>query len=162
MSEVDEGDYRRIFARFATGVTVATTTLDGRDYAMTANAVCSVSLDPVLVLLSVEQEARFHDAVLEAGTWGLSILAADQRPVAEWLASHGRPLYGQLDRVPHRRGPLGVPLLEGSLATLELRTAQTHPAGDHTLVVGHVESVHGSEHPGEALLYYRGRFGVLG
>ena len=72
---------------------------------MTANAVTSVSLEPMLVLVCVELEARFHDAILEAGVWGVSILAAPARPAADWLATRGRPLHGQLDRIAHTHGP---------------------------------------------------------
>lgn len=160
--EVDEGFYRRAIGRFATGVTVVTTQLGTHAYAMTASAICSVSLEPILLMVSVEREARFHDAVVEAGVFGVSVLSTDQRRDAEWLATRGRPLHGQIDRIPHVRGETtGVPLLEGSLATFELETSAIHPAGDHSLVVGHVRSVQASERPGEALLYYRGRFGAV-
>lgn len=158
---VDEGLYRRAISRFATGVTVVTTSVGHHDFAMTASAICSVSLEPVLLLVSVEQDARFYDAVVDAGVFGISILGTDQRRDAEWLATRGRPLRGQLDRIPHSRGEeTGVPLLDESLASFELETSAIHPAGDHSLVVGHVRSVVASERPGEALLYYRGRFGA--
>ncbi|MDE9365788.1 flavin reductase family protein [Luteipulveratus sp. YIM 133132] len=160
--QVDEGEYRRAVSRFATGVTVVTTRVGHLDHAMTANAICSVSLDPLLMLVSVEREARFHDAIIDAGVWGVSVLPASARGTAQWLATRGRPLHGQLDRVPHHQGEAtGVPLLSEALAHLELRTVQTHLAGDHTLVVGNVVSVQISEHPGDALIYYRGRFGAL-
>lgn len=159
---VDEDLYRRAMGRFATGVTIVTTRAGTHDYAMTASALCSVSLDPILLLVSVEKEARFHDAVVDAGVFGVSVLSADQRPTAEWLATRGRPLHGQLDRIPHTRGAAtGVALISESLATFELETSAIHPAGDHSLVVGHVRSVEANERPGEALLYYRGRFGAL-
>ncbi|KNX36494.1 flavin reductase family protein [Luteipulveratus halotolerans] len=162
VTDVDEGAYRRAVSRFATGVTVVSTRSGEIDHAMTANAVCSVSLDPLLMLVSVENEARFYDAVMDSGVWGVSILPATARGTAQWLATRGRPLHGQLDRVPHHRGEAtGVPLLSEALAQMELRTVQTHAAGDHTLVVGHVLSVQTSEHPGDALVYYRGRFGAL-
>ena len=162
MSEVDPYDYRRIIGRFATGVTVITTRADGIDHAMTANAVTSVSLDPVLMLISVEREARFHDAVLDSGIWGVSILQAAARPVAAWLSTRGRPLHGQLDRVPHSRGPAtGVALVDQALAHLECRTVDTHPAGDHTLVIGHVISMTSLDQEGDALVYYRGQFAQL-
>ena len=162
MTEVDPYDYRRISGRFATGVTVITTRADGIDHAMTANAVTSVSLDPVLMLISVEREARFHDAVLDSGIWGVSILQAAARPVAAWLSTRGRPLHGQLDRVPHGRGPAtGVALVDQALAHLECRTVDTHPAGDHTLVIGHVISMTSLDQEGDALVYYRGQFAQL-
>jgi flavin reductase (DIM6/NTAB) family NADH-FMN oxidoreductase RutF len=116
----------------------------------------------MLVLVCVELEARFHDAILEAGVWGVSILAAPARPAADWLATRGRPLHGQLDRIAHTHGPqTGVPLLEGAMATIECRTTAVHPAGDHSIVVGEVLGVVTAEPPGDALLYYRGRYETL-
>ncbi len=154
--------FRQAMGRFATGVTVVTTLTGAVDHAMTANGVLSVSLDPMLLLVSVEQEARWHDAVLEAGRWGVSILAADDRATALWLATRGRPLHDQLARVPVTRGPAtGVALLGNALATIECQTVNTVPAGDHTLVVGEVLSVEIADHPGDALLFYRGGFAAL-
>lgn len=158
----DSGLYRRAMGRFATGVTVVTTRQAGHDHAMTASAVTSVSLEPLLMLVCVEQEARFHDAVLEAGVFGVSVLAAPARRDAEWLATRGRPLHGQLERIAHASGPAtGVPLLTDALATFECRTTDAHAAGDHTIVVGRVLAVTVADHSGEALLYYRGRYGTL-
>lgn len=153
--------FRLAMGRFATGVTVLTTVTGGHDHAMTANAVASVSMEPMLVLACVEVDARFHDAVSEAGLWGISVLDAEQRPTADWLATQGRPLHGQLDRVPHHRGTTGVALLDGALATIECRTTDMHPAGDHSIVVGEVVSLGVAEHPGAALTYYRSRYGSL-
>ena len=85
--------------RFATGVTVLTTRVRDLDHAMTASALTSVSLEPMLLLVCVEREGRFHDAVVEAGVWGVSVLSAHDRPGADWLATRGRPLHAQLDRI---------------------------------------------------------------
>lgn len=159
---VNSDAFRLAMGRFATGVTVVTCVAEGHDHAMTANALTSVSLEPLLLLVCVEREARFHDAVTAAGVWGVSILAAPSRPAADWLATRGRPLHGQLDRVPTHRGPAtGVPLLDGALATIECRTRDIVGAGDHSVVIGDVLSVDIADHPGEALLYYRGQFGTL-
>ena len=100
-----------------------------------------VSLDPLLVLVCAETETRWHDAVIEAGVFGVSVLAADQRPLSEWFATRGRPLHGQLDRAPHHRGEkTGVALLDGALTHLECRTTAIHPAGDHAIVVAEASS----------------------
>jgi flavin reductase (DIM6/NTAB) family NADH-FMN oxidoreductase RutF len=157
----DADRFRLAMGRFATGVTVLSTLWQGHDHAMTANAVASVSMEPMLVLACVVVDARFHDAIAEAGVWGLSILEAHQRPTADWLATQGRPLHGQLDRVPHHRGTTGVALVDGALATIECRTTDLHLAGDHSIVVGEVVSLELSEHPGDALVYYRSRYGAL-
>jgi flavin reductase (DIM6/NTAB) family NADH-FMN oxidoreductase RutF len=154
--------YRQAIGRFATGVTVLTTFSAGHDHAMTANALTSVSLDPLLVLVCVEQDARFHDAVLDSGVWGVSVLGASDRPVADWLSTPGRPLHGQLDRIDVHRGPTtGVALLNRALATVECRTTAVHPGGDHSIVVGQVQSVSIDDDPDVALMYYRGRYGTL-
>lgn len=155
-------EYRLAMGRLVTGVTVVTTRLGGLDHAMTANAVSSVSLEPLLVLVCVEREARFHDAIIEAGVWGLSILPGAARATADWLATRGRPLHGQLDRAAHHAGArTGVPLLDDALATLECVTTETMVAGDHTIVVGEVQALEIADHPGDALVYYRGRYDTL-
>jgi flavin reductase (DIM6/NTAB) family NADH-FMN oxidoreductase RutF len=160
--QVDLGAFRRAAGRFATGICVVSTRVDGHDHAMTVNAFASVSLDPLLVLVCVETEARFHDAILEAGTWGVSILDSSARSVAAWLATRGRPLQGQLDRIPFTPGPLtGAPLLEASLATMECRTEAVYPGGDHSVVLGRVLAVDARDRDSGALIYYRGGYGTL-
>ena len=154
--------YRVAVGRLVTGVTVVTSRLGDLDHAMTANAVASVSLEPLLLLVCVEREARFHDAITASGVWGVSILPAAGRATADWLATRGRPLHGQLDRIPFHRGAVtGVALLDGAIATLECETTDAHAAGDHTIVVGRVRSVEILDEAGDALVYYRGRYETL-
>jgi flavin reductase (DIM6/NTAB) family NADH-FMN oxidoreductase RutF len=153
--------FRRAVGRFATGVTVVTAVEGGLDHAMTANAFTSVSLDPLLVLVCVENDARFHDAITAAGAWGVSILDASARPVADWLATRGRPLHGQLDRIPFRRGVTGAAILDQSSAWLECRTQAVHPGGDHDIVVGEVIALGLGDESGGALLYHRSGYRFL-
>jgi flavin reductase (DIM6/NTAB) family NADH-FMN oxidoreductase RutF len=159
---VDPDAFRRIVGHFATGVSVVTTEVDGLDHAMTASAFTSVSLEPLLVLVCVDKEARFRDAVLEAGVWGVSILSGSGRRAAEWFATKGRPLVGQLDRYPHHRGPLTeVALLDDSIAWLEVRSTAVYDGGDHDIVVGEVLDVRLGDRDAAPLVYYRGRYGQL-
>jgi flavin reductase (DIM6/NTAB) family NADH-FMN oxidoreductase RutF len=72
---LDAAVFRQAMGRIAHGVSVLTTVSAGHDHAMTADTVTSVSLDPLLVLCCVETEARFHDAVVDGGVWGVSVLA---------------------------------------------------------------------------------------
>ena len=158
----DPGVFRRAMGRFATGVTVVTTTHRGVDHAMTVNAFASVSLEPPLVLVCIEAEARFHKAVTSSGVWSVSVLDESARGVSGWLSTRGRPLHGQLDRVPHRRGPFtGTPLLDQSLATIECRTSALHDGGDHTIVVGEVVSAELAGGGAAPLLWYRGGYSHL-
>lgn len=159
---LDEDAFRRAFGRFATGVTVVTCIHGGLDRAMTANAVASVSLDPPLILVCVDVESRFHEAITGTARWGLSVLTASGRPAARWLATKGRPLQGQLDIVAHHRGPrTGVALLDDALATFECATVAIHPAGDHSIIVGQVLGMALGDGDMPALTFYRGAFGSL-
>ena len=160
---VDPSAFRAVMARFVTGVTVLTARHGGLDHAMTANSFASVSLEPSLVLVCVEQEARFSEAILAAGEWGVSVLDASARSASTWLSERGRPLHGQLDRIAFQRGSAtGVALLEASLATLECRTTAVHVAGDHDIVVGEVLSLATPQPDGQPLVWYRGRYRSLG
>jgi flavin reductase (DIM6/NTAB) family NADH-FMN oxidoreductase RutF len=160
--QVDPAVFRRAVGRFATGVCVVSTVTGGHDHAMTANAFTSVSLDPLLVLVCVEEDARFHDAVVESGVWGVSVLDETARGTAEWLATPGRPLIGQLAPVPHHRGPVtGVALVDSALSTLECRTIAIHPGGDHVIVVGEVVGVGLAPDGRGPLIYHRSSYRAL-
>ena len=158
---VDTGTYRHVMGRLAQGVAVLTPTASGQDHALTANSLTSVSLDPVLLLVCVETDARFHDAARESGVFGVSILAADQRALATWFATPGRPLPGQMDRAPHHRTESGLALLDGSLATLECDVRDIHPAGDHSIFVGAVRAALLAADPKAALVHFRGQYSAL-
>jgi len=158
VSGVEAGAYRRAAGQFPGGIVVVTTR---GGHAMTVSAFASVSLDPPLVLFCAEKIARFHDAVLKAGSWGVSILAEDAEKTARWLATRGRPLDGQLDEVAHHRGPVtGAPLLDDALATLECQTTAVYDGGDHSIVVGLVAAVGGPADPPDRgpLVHYAGAY----
>jgi flavin reductase len=159
--EVDRDAFRRAVGHFASGVTVVTTRLGTFDHAMTASAFTSVSVEPVLVLVCVDKEARFRDAVVESGTWAVSILSEAQRRAADWFATKGRPLVGQLDRYPHHRGLTGAALLDGSLAWLECRTRAVYDGGDHDIVLGVVVAAVEGDRDAPPLVYHRSRYGKI-
>ena len=114
--------------RFASGVAVVTARWRGHDVALTVDTLTSVSLDPVLLLVSLHAEARVLEGLQDGGPLGVSILTARQRGLAEWLGETGRPLHGQLARVPHERGPVtGVALLAGALTDLATNLPEEGP-----------------------------------
>ena len=159
MSGVDPAAFRLAAGRFPAGIVVVSATLDGVSHIMTVSAFTSVSLDPLQVLFCAEKIARFHDAVLAAGSWAVSVLDEDSEKISRWLSTRGRPLAGQLDEVPHHPGPLtGAPILDRALSALECRTTAVHDGGDHSIVVGEVIGVTGPRSPGRPLLYYAGRY----
>lgn len=151
---IDPRAFRRTLGRFATGVTVITAVQGETVHGMTANAFMSVSLDPPLVAVAVDQRARMHRLLEETGRYGVSILAEDQ----ELLARHfgGRP---QVSVVPRFEWQHGLPLIAGAVAHLVCRVVQAVPAGDHTLFIGQV--VYLDFRDGAPLLFYGGNYRCL-
>jgi flavin reductase len=155
---------RHVMGHFASGVAIATALHRGIKHAMTATAVCSVSLEPPLVLVCVSKSSRFHAAITKATYWCLSLLTVDQEGLARLFSNRGRDLLRQFDRVPHTPSPLsGTPLIDGALAWLECTTYGMHDGGDHTIVVGQLARASGlpSDDDPDApppLTYYRGAY----
>lgn len=155
-------DFRKVLARYATGVVVVTLRADGDDHAMTANSFTSVSMDPPLVLVCVERDSRFFEALdASDGQWAVSILNADQEGTARWFATKGRPLAGQFERVAHHRAPNGLPLIDGALAHILCHTEARHEAGDHDILVGQVSDMAIAEAHQQPLLYFAHGFRAL-
>nr|WP_234434092.1 flavin reductase family protein [Streptomyces sp. NRRL F-5126] len=165
---VSNDEFRGVMSRLAAGVVLVTAreaplTEDGpqgEDAGMTATAFLSVSLDPPLVLVSVRTGSRMDDLLDEQPLWGASLLTESQRHIAGRFAMKGR-LSDRLlfEDVPYRRGELtDAPLVRGALATMECRTEQRVPAGDHTLVIGRVLAVELPPAEGGPLAYFKGRY----
>ena len=147
-------------SRFATGVCVVGTERDGIRYGMTVNSLASLSLQPLLLMFGCERDASLHEPLLASGAWAVSVLSAEQRPIAEWFAKRGQRGIDQFESFPVRPGPAtGAPLLDGALATFECRTWRTYDGGDHTIVVGEVVAA-GCDDDGEALTYFRSAYGT--
>lgn len=165
---VSNDEFRAAMSRLAAGVCLITAHEPplsaggprGEDVGMTATAFMSVSLDPPLVLVSVREGSRMDDLLAEQPLWAVSVLADSQLQVASRFSMKGRIsdrlLFADL---PHERGAAsGAPLLSGALATLECRTRSRVPAGDHTLVIGHVLTASFPSPDAEPLTYFRGRY----
>lgn len=146
--------FRRVMGAFATGVTVITTEIRGEIRGMTANAFMSGSLDPPLCVVSVGKRARIHPCLVEAGFFGVSILAKDQ----EKLSTHfsGGPV---ADLAPQFVRVGRVPLLTGAVATIAAGVVARHDCGDHTLFVGRIE--HLAAHARPPLVVHEGRYASL-
>jgi flavin reductase (DIM6/NTAB) family NADH-FMN oxidoreductase RutF len=147
-------EFRSTMARFVTGVTVMTS-LDrrGLPHGMTANAVSSLSLDPLLVLVCVDRGATMAEVVTAGRVFALSVLAADQEQLSEHFADVGRGFgLEEFDGVATRAGVTGAPLLEGAAAWLDCRVHDVLDGGDHVVVLGEV--VLAEEGPGHGGLLY--------
>lgn len=150
----DSRDYRHALGRFATGVTVVTTYHEERMHGMTANAFVSVSLDPPLVLVSVDHRAHLHRILQHTSRYGISVLAEDQEVISGHFA--GRPVEGFEVRFITRRG---IPLIDGAVAYFIVQVVDAHPAGDHTLYIARVE--HYEWQDKRPLLFHAGRYDRL-
>ena len=145
------GEYRNTLGRFATGVTIVTALENGRPHGMTANAFVSVSLNPPLVLVSLDNGSRMQRILSSAGIYGVSVLAEDQRALSDHFA--GRRVEDVQIRFVSRAGAM---VLEGAIACFVARVRDVHPAGDHTLYVGAVE--HFEHREDKPLLFYGGKY----
>src|SRR5437762_6808215 len=128
-------DFRRAMAYFATGVTVITVDYQGEVQGMTANAFTSVSLDPLLVLVCVDQKARTHAHLHSKKRFGVNLLAENQRNISHYYArpgdTHQRAEHeagARFDRTAH-----GTQALYVAIAYLECRLHTAQDAGDHTI-----------------------------
>jgi flavin reductase (DIM6/NTAB) family NADH-FMN oxidoreductase RutF len=155
--DADPELFREVFGRFATGVAVITSAGATSSGGMTANALCSLSLDPLLALVCFENQARTLPIVREAGRFALNLLAADQRDLAGVFASK-LPEAEKLDGVPHRLQD-GIPVINGALAWATCDLRELIPGGDHTIAIGSVLSMGLGD--GDPLLWYGGRYHSL-
>jgi flavin reductase (DIM6/NTAB) family NADH-FMN oxidoreductase RutF len=155
----DRGQLRGVLGRFATGITVLTAAGRQGAHGMTANSFASVSLDPPLILVCVERTAVMHTAILEAGTFAVSVLAAGQEPEARYFADKARPRgEHEFDAVECEPGKqCGAPILTGALAWLECALAAVYDGGDHSIFLGEVLEA-GRDARADALLFYGGGF----
>jgi len=124
---------------------------------MTANAVCSLSLDPLLILVCFDNGARTLPLVRETKRFGVNVLRADQHRLSRVFASK-RPEREKFSGVPWTERD-GIPILDGALAWLACDLTTAVPGGDHTIGIGAVTAMEHSE--GEPLVFYRGEYRSL-
>ncbi len=148
--------FRDVVGRFTSGVTVITTALDGRRYGTTASAMSSLSMDPPMILVCLNESSETGEAVRKSGTFAVNILARGQEHLAGQFAVKGADKFAE---VPIRDGILGDPVIERTLATLQCRTAETVTGGTHTVFLAVVVDAEARDL--EPLTYFRGRFGQL-
>ena len=151
-------EFRRALGHFSTGVTVVTVEREpGLVHGMTANSFTSVSLDPMLILVCVDQRARMLPLLHQRKRFGISVLKEGQEAISEYFAkSEQNAEVEQRLSIRYRWTPAGIPVLEDTLLHLTCNLAASHIAGDHTIFVGEVESAAVQE--GEPLLFFRGEY----
>ncbi|MFC5080331.1 FMN reductase (NADH) NtaB [Vibrio thalassae] len=150
-------DYKNALSCFATGVAVITTRHNNVDYGLTCSSFNSVSINPALVLWSLNHGSSTKAPIVESNGYTVSILAADQADLAMkfCLGDHEQRFEG----VPVVRAPSGRAIIEGAIAWFDCELHESIPAGDHDIMLGHVQKY--ASKTGEGLVFERSRFGVV-
>lgn len=152
---VDPTAFRSAMKQLASGLVVVTTQVDGRPWGMTVTACCAVSSEPPLVLVSLHGRTRSRAAVRDHGRFGLNVLGADQKHVAELAARPGAPKWLDEHCVAHPNDTAGrPPRVAGALVSLDCRVREEFDVGDHTLVVGDVLGTTSSDRGEHPLVYF--------
>jgi flavin reductase (DIM6/NTAB) family NADH-FMN oxidoreductase RutF len=145
-------ELRSAMRRFPSGIAVLTVPVP---YGVTIGSLVSLSLEPMLVGVSIGHDAQAHELLREAGGFALSLLAGDQGALAQHFARSVPPI-AQWEGIAVREGSRG-PLLDGAVAWLECSLHSEHDSGDHTFFVGAVERVELGRQ-GAGLVYRDGRY----
>jgi flavin reductase (DIM6/NTAB) family NADH-FMN oxidoreductase RutF len=160
MAKPDKALFRYGMGHFATGVTIMTTAVGRRLHGMTVSAFASVSLEPLLVLVSVERNTVMRSMVEESGAFALNILGERSESTARFFADNARLDGPEFHEGAYRLGETGSPILEEATGYIEARIHATHSAGDHDIVVGEVVALNiVREEP--PLIYYRSGYRQL-
>ena len=154
---VSPDEFRAVLGRFPSGVTVVTTkAADGTDQGMTVSAFSSLSLDPPLVLICIEKSASVHDALTTASGFIVNVLSAKQEQIARRFAIVD---IDRFEGVGFARSAQGYAILDDVLAVIECDRVSLCEGGDHTIIVGEVETTRAESRT--PLLYYRGGYAQL-
>ena len=157
--DLERGDYRSVIGRFATGVAVITGTGPAGAVGMTTNALTSLSLDPLLLLVCFDNAARTLPIVRESGRFGVSILRAHHHELSGVFASK-LPAERKFDAVEYTTDH-GVPVLADALAWLVCELRELLPGGDHTIGIGEVVAIGHDAASDNPLVWYRGHYTTI-
>jgi flavin reductase (DIM6/NTAB) family NADH-FMN oxidoreductase RutF len=163
VSGADVSAFRKAMGSFPTGVTVVTVAShDGNMHGMTVNSFSSVSLDPMLVLVCLNETSRGLGLIERAGAFVVNVLSAGQQDVSRWFADRHRPAGSiMFDGVPFEPGATGCPVLADATASFDCRLRQSHRAGDHVVILGEVIALVHRPHL-EPLIFHAGMYKSLG
>ena len=155
--DIDGRELRDALGRFATGVCVITTIEEQKPLGMTVNSFASVSLEPPLVLWSLQNNSDMYQAFAQPSHFAINILSKDQRNLSDLYARKGDHL---LNADHYRIGKYGSPIIRDALTTLECELETTHEGGDHLIIVGRVRDMH-TRPTGKPLLFFSGAYREL-
>ncbi|MBI4772331.1 MAG: flavin reductase family protein [Chloroflexi bacterium] len=150
---VDPETLRSMMRSWATGVTIVASAHNGQQHGMTVSSFTSVSLEPPLVLVSLEKITRTHGLVEQAGRYSVCVLHQGQQAISDRFGGRDTEHSDRFEGLAVRPGLTGMPILGDALAYLECTVVAAHDAGTHTLFIGEVQAAAGPD-GGEPLLYF--------
>lgn len=154
----DPQRFREVIGRFPTGVSVVTAAGDDGPAGLTTNAVTSLSLEPLLLLVCLDRGSRTLPALETAGRFAVNVLREGQEELARVFASK-RPMPEKFEAISHTVAH-GVPVLDDALAWLACEVREILPGGDHVIAIGEVTGLD-ADPDGRPLVWWRGEFGGL-
>ncbi|MEU6658629.1 flavin reductase family protein [Streptomyces sp. NPDC046821] len=162
LAEPDVAAFRAAMGRFPTGVTLLTQGSGDETIVMTLNSLTSVSLDPMLILVSVKASGRMRPRIMNAGSFAVNVLGEAQLDLAVEFCKPDRPEgSAAMVRLGAREGVTGNAVLPAAETYVECVLDAEYTAGDHTLLIGRVVALSdGAPHP-DPLLFHQGKFGRL-
>ena len=146
---------RAAMRAWTSGVTIVTAVYEGERHGMTVSSFTSISLDPPLIVISLQTASRTHDVVVKAEAFGVTILAVDQQEISERFANRQSTMGERMDGLDTETLVTGAPLIKGGLAYLDCRVRQSIRAGMNTVFIAEVVAVRGDDH--DAPLVYHDR-----
>jgi flavin reductase (DIM6/NTAB) family NADH-FMN oxidoreductase RutF len=144
--KLDAEQLRTAMRAWTSGVAIVTAAYDGQQHGMTVSSFTSISLDPPLIVVSLQTSSRTHALVSRAGAFGVTILAAGQEEMSERFANRPAGRNHGLDGLQTETFVTGAPLIRGGLACLDCKVSQAVPVGKNTLFIGEVVAVRGDDH----------------
>jgi flavin reductase (DIM6/NTAB) family NADH-FMN oxidoreductase RutF len=154
---VNNGEFRGALGRFASSVSVVTSKgKDGELRGITVSAFSSLSLNPPLILICIDNRSSLIEHLVEGCAFAVNILGEEQETLSRRFASK-EP--NRFEGIGYREGVSGAPLLDNALAALECKVVHNYGGGDHTIVVGEVDATAFTD--SKPLLYFRGGYAKL-
>jgi flavin reductase (DIM6/NTAB) family NADH-FMN oxidoreductase RutF len=155
----DKHDFRHCMGRFATGITVVSTiNTQGKKCGMTINSFSSLSLEPPLILFSIDKNAHNHDSFATCKKFNVNILSDKQQQLSQSFAA---PSGVKWDKINHSNDSNGIPTISECIAYIFCDMEQVYSGGDHSIIVGRVSDLITSSEE-DPLLYFKGKYRKIG
>ncbi len=149
--------YRQVMGNYPTGVTVVTALNDSEQpIGLTVNSFASVSLDPLLILWSIDKNVGTYEEFLKTDRFAVNILASHQGDLCTLFATRGEDRFAKCE---WEQSALNLPVLSNTLAVLQCKTYRQVDAGDHMILIGEVVDIQNADK--EPLLYHQRKFGEI-